>query len=148
MFSYTDTTDVVKDLLFFVDSSGSMSRNELVHCYSEINGAIQQFKRHIDAKMAFFDTSVYEPLIPFDSITDITKIKVEGRGGTLPNEVFKFCDEYKRKGGEIAGVIIFTDGEFDYDDLQPFDTPLLWIFTTHDNNPPFGLHTTIEIENS
>ena len=145
IFSFSDTTEVVKDLLFFVDTSGSMRINELEACYSEINGALQQFNRQLQGKLVFFDAVVHEPLYDFDDIKDIRSVCPIGRGGTCFYAIFDFLKEYKNAHNPIAGVIILTDGQCDYDDIDAPDFPVLWVFTTHDNNPPFGLSTTIEV---
>ena len=145
IFSFSDTTEVVKDLLFFVDTSASMEIKDLEACYSEINGAIQQFNRQLQGKLAFFDVIVHEPLYDFENITDIRSIRPVGRGGTWYYAIFDFLEKYKDANNPVAGVIIITDGVCTYDEIVPPDFPVLWVFTTHDNAPPFGLYTTIEV---
>jgi len=145
IFSFSDTTEVVKDILFFVDTSGSMLIKDIEACYSEINGALQQFNRQIQGKLGFFDAVVYEPLYDFAIINDIKSVRPIGRGGTSFFAIFEFLKKYKNAHNPIAGVIILTDGQCTYKGITAPDFPVLWVFTTHENNPPFGLYTTIEV---
>ena len=52
---FNDTEIVVKDILFMVDTSGSMSDKQITEAYSEIKGAIDQFGGKLMGWLGFFD---------------------------------------------------------------------------------------------
>ena len=69
------------NILFEVDTSGSMSDDDITDAYSEIKGAIEFKEKNIKGWLGFYDTNVYEPK-PFSDVSDILKIKPVGGGGT------------------------------------------------------------------
>jgi predicted metal-dependent peptidase len=142
---FNQETETVKDILFFVDTSGSVSNGELDACYSEIVGAINQFEGKVEGKLAFFDHTVYGPH-DFKSVNDVVDIRPEGGGGTSFKVALDYVEE-EMEENDVAGVIMLTDGYASFHENNPlYDTPVLWVVTNEDVTPPWGLHTTIKID--
>lgn len=125
---------VTKDILFMVDTSGSVSDSDLTRVYSEIKGAIEQFNNAFVGHLAFFDTQVYKP-VPFATVEDVLKITPLGGGGTDFFSVFKFADNCKNLN--ISSIIIFTDGQAPMPENY-MGFPVLWVLDNTEVTPPFG----------
>jgi predicted metal-dependent peptidase len=143
---FNDTCETVKDIYFMTDTSGSISDRELSVFYSEIVGAINQFKR-LTGKLGFFDHICYG-VTPFEDVTDVLQIRPKGGGGTCFHSPFKWINDNVKSStdSEIAGIVILTDG---YADWPPESiangVPVLWVITNEDRKPPWGLHTQLKI---
>ena len=143
MFDFNDTIEVVNDILFFVDTSGSMGETAVNMCFSEIQGAINQFEKHLHGKLFFFDYDVAPEHYDFDEVNgNIAGLHAFGGGGTSFRCVFRYIKENRENFDNINGVIILTDGYCDYPDVSETDgIPVLWIYTTTEGEheaPPFG----------
>ena len=68
--------DDPKEILFMIDTSGSVNSNQITQAYSEIKGALEQFTS-LTGYLGFFDYVVYEPK-EFSSIEDILEIIPKG----------------------------------------------------------------------
>lgn len=119
--------DVLSDLWFVVDTSGSVSSDMIVRVYDEIHWVIEQTQM-LNGKLSFFDAEVTEP-VPFQSVGDLLKIQPVGQGGTSFEAVFRYMAEHM-SGKETLpkAVIILTDG---YAPLPPEEmamgVPVLWV---------------------
>jgi predicted metal-dependent peptidase len=142
---FNDIIEVIKKMLFFMDTSGSIGDREMNVSYSEVAGAITQFNDRLSGWLGFFDHAIYGPW-PFENVTDLLQIRPEGGGGTSFHIIFDKVKEMREKGDEIAGVIILTDG---YADWPPESIaegiPVLWLINNEDVTPPWGLHTRIKV---
>lgn len=141
---FNDTSEHVEDIEFWVDTSGSMSDHEIALCYSEICGAINQFKGNLRGRLCFFDHATYGPH-EFDDIHDVTEIIPRGGGGTSFNIIFNDIQE-RNDGNNIAGIVILTDGYASFPESEDVadGIPVLWIVNNEEITPPWGLHTTIK----
>lgn len=148
MFDFNDSVEVVNDILFFVDTSGSMSTKEITTCFSEIQGAINQFNKHLHGTLLFFDSSVQTKTYDFDDVNgDISHIIPSGGGGTSFNVIFKYAKDNRDKFNNINGIIILTDGECNYPKESETDgIPTLWIYTQKNMEPPFGRYAHLDVE--
>jgi predicted metal-dependent peptidase len=143
---YNEKDYTVKDLLFYVDTSGSISDKEIAAAYSEIAGAIEQFGGRLTGKLAFFDTSVTGP-IDFDGIGDIANIRPKGGGGTNFHSVLEHLGWLLAEREEITCAIILTDGYADFPPEQAaHDMPVLWVINNTDVTPPWGRIARIAVE--
>lgn len=70
---------IYREILFMVDTSGSVDDDNLAAVYSEIKGAIEQFSGKLTRKLVFFDADVKTPL-PFESVDDLIRIIPYGGG--------------------------------------------------------------------
>ena len=141
---FNDGDGEVKDLLFFIDTSGSMSDGAITAAYSEIAGAIEQFGGKLNGWLGFFDANLYPP-VPFASVSDVLKIRPKGGGGTDFNLPFDYLRKIKRERPDNppTAIIIMTDGYCPYPPESAAEgTPTLWAMTTSEI-PPWGKHTRI-----
>ncbi len=133
---------VSKEVLFMVDTSGSVGDEDLAVVYSEIRGAIEHFGGKLTGKLGFFDTAVTSPL-PFENIGDLMKIIPYGGGGTDFTVIFDYIRTNYRD--ELpACIVIFTDGYGPYPlESETMGIPVLWMINNFDVTPPWGITTRI-----
>ena len=137
---------VTKEILFMVDTSGSVKDRELAMVYSEIKGAIEQFAGKLTGKLGFFDANVTPPL-PFDCVSDLMNIIPYGGGGTD----FRVIFEYVRRNcpKELpACIVIFTDGDGPFpDESASLGVPVLWVINNQIFTPPWGKVARVTLYN-
>ena len=129
--------DMVEDILFMIDTSGSMSDDMITAAYTEVKGAIDQFDGKLKGWLGFFDAAIIEPQ-PFKDEEEFRIIKPVGGGGTD----FQIIFEYVMKHMEDklpASIIILTDGyaPFPQEKLAG-GIPVLWLLNNEEVNPPWG----------
>ena len=136
-FNEMGKNDNVSDILFFIDTSGSISDNDMTTVYSEIKGAIDQYDGKLKGWLGFFDAAIIEPK-PFSSFEEFIVIKPAGGGGTDFQIIFEYVDQHM-KGKEPNCIIILTDGcaPFPKEELAN-DIPVLWLINNQDVTPPWG----------
>jgi predicted metal-dependent peptidase len=128
--------DRVKDLVAWVDTSGSIDYEELKTFYSELVGAINQLGGKLSGHIGFFDHEVYG-LYPFETEGDLLDITPTGGGGTSFEAFLNRTHELEEQGElKISGVIVFTDGYCDYPKENPVKAPMLWLYTDKKNTIP------------
>jgi predicted metal-dependent peptidase len=128
---------VSKDILFMVDTSGSIDDYDLAAVYSEIRGAIEQFGGKLSGKLGFFDTWVTLP-IAFDNVDDLMRIMPYGGGGTDFRVIFEYI-KHELSNELPACVVIFTDGHAPYpSQSETMNIPVLWIINNEKITPPWG----------
>jgi len=133
---YNEKDDMVKDILFMIDTSGSMSDEAITAAYSEIKGAIGQFNGKLKGWLGFFDAKVVEP-IPFENEEEFRVIRPKGGGGTRFDIVFDYVAKHMET--PPASIIIMTDGYADFPkEKEANNIPVLWLLVTDDVNPPWG----------
>lgn len=133
---FNEKDEAVKDILFMVDTSGSMSDEMITEAYSEIKGAIEQFNGRLCGWLGFFDAKVVPP-IPFSSIDEFEVIRPKGGGGTNFDVIF----EYVGKSMETppASIIIITDGYAPFPkERAAMGIPVLWIINNDKVTPKWG----------
>lgn len=136
-FNEMGKNDNVSDILFFIDTSGSISDNDMTTAYSEIKGAIDQYDGKLQGWLGFFDAAIIEPK-PFSSFEEFIVIKPAGGGGTDFQIIFEYVDQHM-KDKEPNCIIILTDGcaPFPKEELAN-DIPVLWLINNQDITPPWG----------
>ena len=141
---FNENDTVVKDVLFMVDTSASIDVTALTMAFSEIKGAIEQFKGRLCGKLGFFDWDVRK-VIDFDSVTNLEKITPVGGGGT---DFYSVFDYVNNKGLEqISQLIILTDGEAPFpDESMAKGLPVLWLINNEKETPPWGKIARLIIE--
>lgn len=129
--------EVVKKVLFMVDTSGSMSDKDIADCYSEIKGAIDQFNGKLRGYLGFFDADV-KGITPFDEDVDILAIRPVGGGGTDFTSVFEYVKD-KMSDDFPSSIVILTDGIAPVpDEKMAMGIPVLWVFTQNDTEEFWG----------
>jgi predicted metal-dependent peptidase len=134
---YNDYDMAVKNILFFIDTSASMSDKMVTEAYAEVKGAIDQYGGKLQGKLGFFDGSVKPPL-PFGGVDDLMKIKPIGGGGTSFINVFKYVSEHMQEEPPVA-IILITDGYAPFPEESAANgIPVLWVLNNTRAKPPWG----------
>lgn len=119
--------DFTTHLLFAVDVSGSMSREELQTGFSIVNRFFQYGIRSID--VLSFDTQITQP--PTTLRHARSDIEISGRGGTDFQCLMNFLDGESKYKPSVAydGMIVFTDGQApEPKPTKNRRTRILWLF--------------------
>ena len=133
----------VENILFMIDTSGSVSDSMIVDAYSEIAGAIDQFDGKLKGMLGFFDAEIYPP-ISFDSVSDLKKIRPKGGGGTRFDIIFRYVRENMQEKPP-ASIVILTDGYCPFPEESEADgIPTLWLINNSAITPPWGQVARIE----
>ena len=135
---FNDTDITAKDILFMIDTSGSMSDKEITDAYSEVRGAIDQFNGKLMGWLGFFDAEIVEPQ-PFENIEELKIIKPKGGGGTSFHPIFRYVREHMQNHLP-ASIIILTDGyvtDFPEEEAS-MGIPVLWLINNEDVTPLWG----------
>ncbi len=141
---FNEKEDYAEDILFMVDTSGSMSDDMITAAFSEIKGAIDAFDGRLKGWLGFFDTAVVEPQ-EFDEVSDILKIKPAGGGGTNFHIIFRYVQQYMQEKLP-ACIIILTDGYADFpQEVAAMGIPVLWLINNEEVTPPWGKIARIEL---
>jgi len=115
------------DLVFVVDTSGSMSDSQLAQIASELGKVVQYVSEVV---IYTTDAEVQEKVRVRDAGEIFKKLKFKGSGGTDFRPIF---EEVKR----CACMVFFTDGYATYPEKPP-RYPVLWVLTKDNQTPPFG----------
>ena len=134
---FNDTETFVKDILFMIDTSASMSEDEITQAYSEIKGAIDQFGGRLEGWLGFFDAAVVPPE-PFADESEFMIIRPEGGGGTSFEVIFDYVRS-EMEDREIASIIIMTDGYAPFpEESAAMGIPVMWMINNDTVTPPWG----------
>jgi len=118
-----------------IDTSGSISQQQLSKALSEIWGLAQTF-RSIKLYLMTCDAAVWDTFeLKNGSKSLLQKIKMRGGGGTDFRPVFNLVK--KKFINKIDCLIFFTDGHGDFPSKKPF-YPVYWITDSRDVKFPFG----------
>lgn len=129
--------DRVEDILFMIDTSGSMSDDMITAAYSEVKGAIDQFNGKLKGWLGFFDAAIIKPQ-PFSDENEFKIIKPAGGGGTDFQIIFEYV--FHHMSDKLpASIIILSDGDapFPLEKLAG-GIPVLWLLNNEEVNPPWG----------
>lgn len=126
----------VNSVFICIDTSGSVSDDELAGTMSEIRDALIQ--ANLTGRISFFDSRITDP-VPLEGIMDYGKLLPKGGGGTNYHSIFNYIRENMIKSLPTA-VIIFTDGYADWpSEEETLGVPVLWMISKGGRtNAPFG----------
>lgn len=128
---------ISRDILFMVDTSGSVKDDDLAAVYAEIKGALSQFSGKLSGQLGFFDAAVTPP-VPFENVNDLARIIPVGGGGTDFCPIFEYV-RLRYRGQMPACIVIFTDGDGPYpDESAAMGIPVLWLINNNRSTPPWG----------
>lgn len=134
----------VKNILFMIDTSGSMTNEMITAAYSEVKGAIEQFNGKLRGWLGFFDVAISEP-IPFLDIDEFSLIKPVGGGGTNFKIIFDYVSE-NMLTEPPASIIILTDGYAPFPkETAANGIPVLWLLNNDKIKPPWGKIARIRV---
>lgn len=132
-----------KEVLFMVDTSGSIDDDMLSAVYGEICNALTQFNGGLVGVLCFFDVRVHNPM-PFSDIEDLLRIKPCGGGGTNYDCIFDYVERIMRIGTP-NNIVIFTDGVAKFpEESAANNIPVLWLFSNQGIKPPWGKYAYVE----
>ena len=133
-----------QEVLFLVDTSGSIDNETLSVVYAELCSVLEQFNGKINGILGFFDTRVYRPT-PFSNISQLRSIRPIGGGGTDYNCIFNFVNDNMRFSLP-SSIVIFTDGDSEFPP-EPLtnNIPVLWLFSKETVKAPWGSSAYIKI---
>lgn len=141
---FNGTEILPSDILFMIDTSGSMSDEMVVAAYSEVKGAIDQFNGKLNGWLGFFDAAIIEP-VPFANEDEFRIIKPAGGGGTDFQIIFEYVKFYMSDNPPSC-IIILTDGYAPFpDEFLANDIPVLWLLNNEEVTPPWGKIARIKI---
>ncbi len=134
---FNDAEISVKNILFMIDTSGSMSDEMITQAYSEIKGAIDQFDGKLQGFLGFFEFEVVDP-VPFYDEESFKIIKPKGGGGTSFDCIFDYVK--KEMIDDLPqSIVILTDGGADFpNESKSLQIPVLWIINNEVVTPPWG----------
>ena len=140
---FNEKEETVRNILFMIDTSGSMSKDMLTTAYSEVKGALDQFGGVLKGYLGFFDAAVAEPK-PFADEEEFKVITPVGGGGTSFDIIFDYVAE-KMEDDLPVCIIILTDGYAPFpDEEKTMDIPVMWIINNEDVTPPWGVVARIK----
>ena len=141
---YVEEEESVDKVLFMIDTSGSMNRDEIMLAYSEVKGAVDQFDGHLKGWLGFFDSEVKQP-VPFCDEDELLKIMPYGGGGTSFRIIFDYIRVYMREDLPQC-IVILTDGyALIPEEEEAGNIPVLWLFTTDIEPPTWGKVVRIKL---
>jgi predicted metal-dependent peptidase len=125
------------DIVIALDTSGSISDDELRQFLSEMKGIA---KSHSNVKMTIIqaDSEIHKVSdINTQSISELVNFEIKGRGGTAHEPVFEYI---KKKIVQCKLLIAFTDGYSDIDSLDKPNYDVIWGLTSNgtDKQMKFG----------
>jgi predicted metal-dependent peptidase len=123
--SFNEEEEKVEDIYFWIDTSGSVSNEDLQYIYSEVAGAINQFDK-FTGYLGFFDYVAYEPK-HFEDFNSLKEIIPQGGGGTNFHAPFNWLND---NNINPKCVIMLTDGYCDFPETDIIDCPVIWLITT------------------
>ncbi len=129
--------DMVEDILFMIDTSGSMSDDMIAAAYSEVKGAIDQFNGKLKGWLGFFDAAIIKPQ-PFSDENEFKIIKPAGGGGIDFQIIFEYV--FHHMSDKLpASIIILSDGDAPFpQEKLAGGIPVLWLLNNEEVNPPWG----------
>lgn len=129
--------DKTENILFMIDTSGSMSDQAVGEVYSEVKGAVDQFDRKLTGWLGFFEAVVVPP-VRFDDVGEFVKIAAYGGGGTSFQAVFDYVRDQMQDEPPVC-IIILTDGQDDFpNESAAMGIPVLWVINNQNITPPWG----------
>ena len=144
---FNDTDIEISDILFMIDTSGSVNDKALTVAYSEIKGAIDQYDGKLKGWLGFFDAAVVDP-IPFSDVEELKKIKAYGGGGTSFRCIFEYIKDYMHDNFPKT-LVILTDGYAPFPDIEEtMGIPVLWLIDNDKVTPPWGKVARIKVDNN
>ncbi len=139
-----EPTETVKNVLFMIDTSGSMSDDMIAQAFQEIRGAIGQFGGRLEGYLGFFDAVVVPP-VPFSTVEELDIIRLYGGGGTRFDIIFDYVKK-EMKDNPPSSIVILTDGYAPFPlERTAHGIPVLWVINNDDVVPPWGKHTVITV---
>ncbi len=135
---FSEPEDLVRNLVFAVDTSGSITEEYFKVFISEVVGCLNQFGGKVKGTLIYCDANIAENGV-YD-LDDAHKSLPVGGGGTDFRPVFNWVNDNMQ---DCVGVVYLTDGEGAYPQKAP-NYPTLWVLT-QEYSVPFGMKTDLKV---
>lgn len=133
-------SEATGDVVVAIDTSGSVSSEELQAFGNELAGIIQDVRPR-ETIVIYCDAAVNR--VDRFAPTDPLHLHAVGRGGTDFRPPF---DWIEKEGITPKAFVYLTDGYGPFPDEQGF--PTLWVINNREVSPPWGEHLTLDMEAS
>lgn len=145
---YSEETSFIRELIFAIDTSGSIWNGILNMFISEGVGLLNQYASKVTGKVVYCDAYV-AAVYP---IEEIGERPPAGGGGTSFVPVFDWIEKYQAENNvEVCGLVYLTDCYGDFPKKAP-SYPVLWVSCEPLSKlegtpwyPPFGQTTEIKM---
>jgi len=131
-------------IVFAIDTSGSMSSDELSKALSEVRAIRSLFPCELIVMQCDASIQSVETYSEFDDTPLASSFTMKGFGGTDFRPVFSYVESKSI----VPSVLIYaTDGYGTFPETLP-DHPVIWLLTDrgpHQFDPPFGVYIDLEI---
>lgn len=134
---FNEEVDMIQDIVFAIDTSGSIGNKEMRTFISEIVGCMSQFSGKVRGHLVYCDARVAAVYDLEDTLHSVPA----GGGGTAFEPVFEWVTDNLDK---CAGVVYLTDLMGSFPDSPP-SYPTLWVSTVKKAEAPFGTTTYIDV---
>lgn len=122
---------------FFLDTSASVTEQELQAMAGEIASAMEQMQGRLKGKIRFFDTQVHPEWMDLEEFVQQTEFKAPDGGGTSFHCIFQYLRDHPEE--EPNMVVVITDGWADCPpEEETMGLPVLWLITDENKQPPWG----------
>ena len=138
----TSENETVGEIVFAVDTSGSISNDDLAKVAGEL-ASLCELCEPERVRVLWWDTKVHGEQLFSEDYAGITKmLKPKGGGGTIASCVAEYLTKNKVKA---ECVVMFTDGYLENNIKWSIDIPTLWL-VTHNRSfqPPKGTMVRVE----
>lgn len=133
---HPELTEQLRDIWFCVDTSGSISREELSEICGEIANIYHEITK-VEGMISFFDTRVTEP-VEFSCREELMEMKPVGGGGTSFVRIFRYLDQNMRDHLPAA-IVILTDGYAEMpEESMALGVPVIWLLLKEHEDMPWG----------
>ena len=136
-FNEDESQGVAKDIWVCIDTSASISDEQLSDMLQEVQDAMRQVG--LSGAISFFDGEITEP-VAFTTEEEIKKIIPKGGGGTSYHVIFQYLQE-KLYQELPKAILVFTDGYVWKwpEEAASLNVPVLWLICKDGNaNIPWG----------
>ena len=128
-----ESEEAIRNIVFAIDSSGSISENELLFAMSSVADILNLYN-NVEIKVIQADSEI-QKIFDVDKNTDISELKeLYGRGGTDFRPVF---DYIKDNMSDVKLLIYLTDTYGTFPEKAP-GYNVIWLTYTEDTEVPFG----------
>lgn len=135
---FSEETELIRDIVFAIDTSGSIGQKEIRTFISEVVGCMNQFGGKVRGHLVYCDAEV---AAVYD-LEDAEHSIPAGGGGTAFEPVFEWIEENL---DDCAGVAYLTDLMGSFPETPP-NYPTLWVSTWKNAEAPFGTTTYIDVK--
>jgi len=139
-FYFPDVLKEAIDVVVHIDTSGSITNEELKQFVSEVKGMLLSFER-VKVKLIMADCEVHA-VYDLNNSFNLNKVRMVGRGGTSHIPVFDYIE---REVPECRLLISFTDAHSIFPTSPP-RYPVIWaLIRQHGEVPNWGEKVIVEL---